>query len=62
MRKQMEQVALTVKDGQIWLEQTQHGQKMAILVDASQVSLLVQWLQDAATAVLSETEKAGAEA
>ena len=57
MEKRMEPLAVSTKNGQIWIEQRFGGDDDgAVVIDPSQVATLVQWLQEAATELLSEAK------
>lgn len=55
MEKRMEPLSVSTKGGQIWIEQDHGaGDEGGVVVNPNQVPTLVQWLQDAATELLSE--------
>lgn len=57
MKRRMEQVDVYTNNGQIWIEQANHPEEaVSVVIEAGQVPLLVQWLQEAA-AELSDIQK-----
>jgi hypothetical protein len=52
MDRRMEAVAVVIRDGMVWIEQSSHPEDdVAIMLHPSQIPLLVEWLQQATTEI-----------
>jgi hypothetical protein len=48
MEKRMEPVSVKTHEGKIWIEQSELGDEISIILDPAQVPTLIQWLEEAA--------------
>jgi hypothetical protein len=52
----MEPVAVSTKNGKIWIVQDVNGEDHGVVIDPHQAPLLVKWVEQAAEELLSENE------